>query len=52
MTPNELKELKLQIQELLDKGFYTSKCVPLGSPSDFCEKEGRLYALMHGLSIA
>ena len=37
MAPLELKELKLQLQELLEKKrVYSTKCIPMGSPRAFC----------------
>ena len=38
MAPLELKELKLQLQELLKnkKKVYSTKCIPMGSPRAFC----------------
>jgi hypothetical protein len=43
MAPTELRELKEQLQELLDQGFI---CVcAMGSTSVFCEEEGRVMRL-------
>jgi hypothetical protein len=39
MPPNELAELKVQLQDLLDKG-YSSKCFTMGMPSLICEEKG------------
>ena len=39
MAPKELKELKVQLQELIDKG-YVRPSVSVGSTSVVCEKEG------------
>ena len=36
MAPLELKELKLQLQELLEKGIYSTKCITMGSSRAFC----------------
>ena len=37
MAPLELKELKLQLQELLEKKkVYSTKCISMGSPRAFC----------------
>lgn len=36
MTPAELKELKEQLQEFLEKGLYSTHCVPMGSTSTIC----------------
>ena len=38
MAPLELKELKLQLQELLEKG-YSTKCITMGSSCAFCQEE-------------
>ena len=38
MTPMELKELKIQIQELLDKGFIRPSVSPWGAPVLFVKK--------------
>ncbi|WVZ93708.1 hypothetical protein U9M48_039668 [Paspalum notatum var. saurae] len=39
MTPNELKELKLQLQEQLDKRFICPSSSPWGCPALFVEKK-------------
>ncbi|WVZ97999.1 hypothetical protein U9M48_043492 [Paspalum notatum var. saurae] len=39
MAPNELKELKTQLQEQLDKGFIRSSSSPWGCPALFVEKK-------------
>ena len=39
MAPLELKELKLQLQELLDKGFIRSRVSPWGAPVLFVKKK-------------
>ena len=39
MAPAELKELKIQLQELLDKGFIRPQCISMGNPSFVCKKE-------------
>ncbi|KAL5853171.1 hypothetical protein ACOSQ3_008289 [Xanthoceras sorbifolium] len=39
MTPAELKELKLQLQELLDKGFIRPSVSPWGAPVLFVKKK-------------
>jgi hypothetical protein len=44
MTTPELAELKGHIRELLEKGF-----IPMGSPSDFCPKEGWYLEVVRGL---
>ena len=39
MAPMELKELKLQLQELLEKGFISSNVSPWGAPVLFVKKK-------------
>ncbi|KAA0059772.1 ty3-gypsy retrotransposon protein [Cucumis melo var. makuwa] len=39
MAPTELKELKVQLQELLDKGFIRSSLSPWGAPVLFVKKK-------------
>ncbi|WVZ74213.1 hypothetical protein U9M48_022425 [Paspalum notatum var. saurae] len=39
MAPNELKELKIQLQEQLDKGFIRPSSSPWGCPALFVEKK-------------
>ena len=39
MAPNELKELKTQLQEQPDKGFIRSSSSPWGCPALFIEKK-------------
>ena len=39
MTPIELKELKIQLQELLDKGFIRPSVSPWGAPVLFMKKK-------------
>ena len=39
MAPLELKELKLQLQELLDKGFIRPSVSPWGAPVLFVKKK-------------
>ena len=39
MAPIELKELKLQLQELLEKGFIRPSVSPWGSPVLFVKKK-------------
>jgi hypothetical protein len=41
MPPKELAELKIQLQELLDKGFIQPNSSPWGMSSYLCEKEGQ-----------
>ena len=48
MAPAELKELKVQLQELLDKGFIRPSFSPWGTPVLFVKKKDgtlRLYRL-------
>ena len=39
MTPVELKELKVHLQELLDKGFVRTNVSPWGAPVLFVKKK-------------
>ena len=39
MAPTELKELKIQLQELLDKGFIRPSFSPWGAPVLFVKKK-------------
>ncbi len=39
MAPTELKELKIQLQELLDKGFISPSVSPWGAPELFVKKK-------------
>ena len=39
MAPNELKELKLQLKDLLDKGFIQPSISPCGTPVLFVKKK-------------
>ena len=39
MAPTELKELKIQLQELLDKGFIRPSVSPWGEPVLFLKKK-------------
>ena len=43
MAPTELKELKIQLQELLDKGFIRPSVSPKGAPVLFVKKKMTLY---------
>ena len=45
MTPVELQELKVQIQELLDKGFIRTRTSPWGAPVLFAKKKDRTLRL-------
>ncbi|KAJ4952203.1 hypothetical protein NE237_029035 [Protea cynaroides] len=40
MAPTELKELKVQLQELLDKGYIHPSISPWGAPVLFVKKDG------------
>ena len=53
MAPSELKELKIQLQELLDKGFIRTNVSPWGAPVFFVKKKMAPYgcALIIGKSI-
>ncbi|KAL0536138.1 hypothetical protein IC582_025072 [Cucumis melo] len=42
MAPVELKELKVQLQELLDKGFIRPSVSPWGAPVLFVKKDGSM----------
>ncbi|GJU95187.1 retrotransposon protein, putative, ty3-gypsy subclass [Tanacetum coccineum] len=42
MAPIELKELKDQLQELLERGFF-AECIAIGVYSSVCQEEGRAY---------
>jgi hypothetical protein len=42
MTPNELIELKIQLQELLDKGYIRPSSSPWGCPTLFVKKDKTL----------
>jgi hypothetical protein len=39
MTPKELAELKVQLKELLDKGYICSRSSPWGCPALFVKKK-------------
>jgi hypothetical protein len=39
MPPNELAELKIQLQDLLDKGYIRPKCLTLGLFCSLCQEE-------------
>ena len=45
MAPTELKELKEQLQELLDKGFIRPSASPWGAPVLFVKKKDRIMGL-------
>ncbi|XP_050943939.1 uncharacterized protein LOC127150339 [Cucumis melo] len=60
MAPSELKELKMQLQELVDKGYIRPSVSPWGAPVLFVKKKDgtlrlcidyrQLYVFMHGES--
>ena len=41
MVPNELKELKAQLKELVEKEFYLIKFIPVGYTSIYVRKKDR-----------
>ena len=45
MAPVELQELKVQLQELLDKGFIRSSTSPWGAPDLFAKKKDKTLRL-------
>ena len=45
MTPVELQELRVQLQELLDKGFIRPSTSPWGAPVLFAKKKGKTLRL-------
>ena len=45
MAPAELKELKVQLQDLLDKGFIRATVSPWGAPILFLKKKDRTMRL-------
>ena len=45
MAPVELQELKVQLQELLDKGFIIPSTSPWGAPILFTKKKDRTFRL-------
>ena len=49
MAPIELKELKEQLQELLDKGFIRPNTSPWGAPVLFVKKKRWYTSIMHRL---
>ncbi|WVZ88867.1 hypothetical protein U9M48_035334 [Paspalum notatum var. saurae] len=52
MAPDELKELKIQLQEQLDKGFIRPSSSPWGCPALFVEKKDRGGKRLCGLRAA
>ena len=49
MAPAELKELKTQLQDLVDKGFIRPSISLWGAPVLFVKKEGWNHAIMYRL---
>lgn len=49
MSVHELKKLKMQLEELLDKGYIHSRLSPWGSPVLFVRKKRWYLASMHRL---
>jgi hypothetical protein len=49
MPPNELAELKTQLQDLLEKGFIRPSSSPWGCPAIFCQEEGSDSSNVRGL---
>ena len=47
MAPVELHELRVQLQELLDKGFIRPSTSPWGAPVLFAKKEGQDPSTVH-----
>jgi len=45
MLPKELAELKIQLQELLDKGYVRPSSSPWGCPTIFVKKKGKTLRL-------
>ena len=45
MAPVELRELRVQLQELLDKGFIKKSTSPWGAPVLFAKKKGKTLRL-------
>jgi hypothetical protein len=43
MPPNKLAKLKVQLQELLEKGFIKPSSSPWGCPALFCQEEGSYF---------
>ena len=52
MAPIELRELKEQLKDLLDKGFIQTQCVPVGCTSLICAKERRFSQNVYILLLA
>jgi hypothetical protein len=45
MVPNELVEIKTQLQELLDKGYIRPSCSPWGCPALFVKKKDKTLSM-------
>ena len=52
MAPIELKELKVKLQELLDKGFVRPSVSPWGAPVLFVKKKMALYGCASIINIS
>jgi hypothetical protein len=52
MSPVEMKELKIQLQGLLDNGVYPPKYITLGLSNIVCGEERQRAMIMRGLSTA
>ena len=49
MAPAELRELKAQLQEFLNKGFIRPSASPWGAPIFICKEEGWEFSDVHRL---
>ena len=47
MTPLELKELKVQMEELVSKGFVRPSTSPWGAPVLFVKKKGWKFEIVY-----
>jgi hypothetical protein len=47
MSTLELKELQMHLEEILEEGVYTTKCVTLGCPSLVCEEKRSNIKITH-----
>ncbi|XP_070013611.1 uncharacterized protein [Nicotiana sylvestris] len=47
MAPAELKELKEQLKDLLDKGFHFAECVTMGRTGFVCKEERWVVAIVY-----
>ncbi|XP_076951065.1 uncharacterized protein LOC143624232 [Bidens hawaiensis] len=50
LAPTEMKELKKQLDELLEKRFHSTEFVALGSSNSIRQEEGRIHAYVYRLS--